>query len=93
MARKLRWVPPGSLVSISTRVMQGLHLLRPSQDTNELFLGSVGRAIEATGIKLHAISVLSTHCNKSPSWFIAVQFGSSSVGSIGLVHPFWFSFL
>ncbi len=61
MARTLRWIQPRSLVAISTRIMQSRHLLRPSRDTNDIFMGAVGRAAEQTGLDLHAMVALSTH--------------------------------
>lgn len=57
MARDLRYVPPGSLVEVTCRTIQGRFLLRPSRELNEIVYGILGRAAEkrgAAGADLHA---------------------------------------
>ncbi len=53
----------GTLVEITSRVIQGRYLLRPDKRgrVNELILGVIGRAQKLTAMPIVAISVLSTH--------------------------------
>jgi hypothetical protein len=44
MARPLRFVPPNSIVEVTTRTMQGRLLLRPSPELTEIILGIIGKA-------------------------------------------------
>ena len=61
MGRKIRWTPPHALVELSCRCTQARFLLRPSKRLNLLVVGILVRALRETGIRIHAISVLSNH--------------------------------
>jgi len=61
MARNLRFIPPGSLVEVTCRTLQGRFLLRPSRDLNEIALGIFVRAAEMYDVKVVAFVVLSNH--------------------------------
>jgi REP element-mobilizing transposase RayT len=61
MARPLRYIPPGSLVEVTTRTVQGRLLLRPSDELNDLLLGILGRAQWRFAMRIHAFVVLSNH--------------------------------
>ncbi len=61
MARDPRFVPPGSLVEVSCRYIQGRSFLRPGKLLNALLLGVLVMALQGTGISVHAVSVLSNH--------------------------------
>jgi REP element-mobilizing transposase RayT len=61
MARPLRYVPPNSLVEVTTRTVHGRLLLRPSAEVNDLVVGIVGRAQSLFSVRIHALVVLSNH--------------------------------
>lgn len=61
MARRLRFVPPGSLVEITCRTVQGRLLLRPSPLLNALALGVLARAARLYPVEVHAFAFLSNH--------------------------------
>lgn len=61
MARRLRFVPPGSLVEVTCRTMQGRLLLRPTRRVNELVLGVLGRSVRLYPVQVHAFQFLSNH--------------------------------
>jgi REP element-mobilizing transposase RayT len=61
MARPLRYIPPGSLVEVTTRTVHGRLLLRPSDEVNDLVLGVIARAQTLFGVRIHAFVVLSNH--------------------------------
>ena len=61
MARDLRYIPPGSLVEVSCRCLQGRFLLRPGKLLNALIAGVLVLALRGTGISAHAFTVLSNH--------------------------------
>jgi hypothetical protein len=61
MPRPIRFVPPLSVIEVTTRTVHGRLLLRPSRATNETILGIVGRAQELTGMTVHYVVVLSNH--------------------------------
>lgn len=61
MARKLRYVPPYSVVEVTTRTIQGRFLLRPSPALNALILGILGRAQVKYDIEIYAFAFLSNH--------------------------------
>ncbi len=61
MGRPLRFIPPGSLVEVTTRTVQGRLLLRPSPELNDIVLGVLGRAQALFGMELHAFAVMSNH--------------------------------
>jgi hypothetical protein len=63
MARPLRFVPPNSIVEITTRTMQGRRLLRPSPELTDIILGVIGKAQAMYGMAIHAFVVLSTHAH------------------------------
>ena len=61
MARPLRFVPPGSLVEVTTRTVHGRFLLRPSAEVNDVIIGVIGRAQALFGVRIHAFVFLSNH--------------------------------
>jgi REP element-mobilizing transposase RayT len=61
MGRHLRFIPPGAMVEITTRTVQGRWLLRPSEQLNDTILDILGRAQELYGVELHAFTFLSNH--------------------------------
>ncbi len=61
MARRLRFVPSGSLVEITCRTVQGRLLLRPSLILREITLGVLGRAARLYPVEVHAFAFLSNH--------------------------------
>lgn len=61
MARRLRYIPPNSVVEVTMRTIQGRFLLRPSPDLNALILGIIGRAQTRYAVQLHALVFLSNH--------------------------------
>ena len=63
MARPLRFVPPNSIVEVTTRTMQGRLLLRPSPELTEIILGILGKAQDMYGMAIHAFVVLSAHAH------------------------------
>lgn len=63
MARDLRFVPPGSLVEVTTRTVQGRFLLRPSRDLNEAVLGILARAARRYDVQVCAFVFLSNHAH------------------------------
>ena len=63
MPRKLRFVPEECLVEVTCRTIHGRYLLRPSKRLNAIVLGILGRAQQATGMKICAFVYLSNHCH------------------------------
>jgi REP element-mobilizing transposase RayT len=63
MARPLRYIPPDSLVEVTSRTLHGRFLLRPSRDLNEIILGVLGRAAGRYRVKVCAFVYLSNHCH------------------------------
>ena len=64
MGRPLRFIPEGgTLVEITTRTIQGRYLLRPDSRgrVNEIVVGVLARAQELYGVRIVAVSALSTH--------------------------------
>ncbi len=62
MPRKLRFIPePDQLVLITTRVLHGLYLLRPSAELNALLIGVLARAQRLTGMKICFFTFQSNH--------------------------------
>ncbi len=61
MARRLRYLPEGSLVEVTCRTVQGRLLLRPSPHFNELALGVLGRAQARSHMRIHAFVILANH--------------------------------
>jgi hypothetical protein len=63
MPRPLRFVPPNTLVEITTRTIQGRLLLRPSPELNDLVLGVIGKAQSLYTMIIHAFVVTSNHAH------------------------------
>lgn len=61
MSRPLRFIPPRSVVEITTRVIQSRLLLRPSPKVNAIILGVLGRALSLYKVELFAFAFLSNH--------------------------------
>lgn len=61
MARRIRFIPPGALVEVTCRTVQGRLLLRPSPLLREVVLGVLGRAQRLYNVELHAFVFLSNH--------------------------------
>lgn len=57
----MRFIPPGSLVEVTCRTVQGRLLLRPSPVLRDLTLGVLARAARLYPIDLHAFAFLSNH--------------------------------
>ena len=60
MARDLRYVPPGSLVEVTCRTIQGRYLLRPSPELNEVVYGVLGRALDHW-----KVGIVGFHCQSN----------------------------
>ena len=63
MARSLRYIPPYSLVEVTTRTVQARFLLRPSRDLNEIILGILARAAQRYDVEVCAFIFLSNHAH------------------------------
>ena len=61
-----RYLEPATAVDVTDVVIQNRHLLRPSDELNDLVLGVFGRAQRLYDMRLCAISVLSTHWHLIP---------------------------
>lgn len=61
MSRKLRFVPPRSLVEVTARTIQARFLLRPGTEMNRRYVGILARAKTRYGVKVHAVACLSNH--------------------------------
>ncbi len=61
MGNDPRWVPAEALVEVTCKVMQGLFLLRPSRDLNEIVNGILARAVARYEVAVCAYVVLSNH--------------------------------
>lgn len=61
MPRRIRFIPPGSLVEITCRTVQGRLLLRPSPISNEVIVGVLARAARLYPVDVHAFAFLSNH--------------------------------
>jgi len=61
VGRPNRWTPPGGLVEVTARTIQGRALLRPGPELNRRFLGVVGRAQRRESMRIHGVTALSTH--------------------------------
>jgi REP element-mobilizing transposase RayT len=48
-------------VEITARTVQGRYLLRPSRELNRRIVGVLGRAQRMTGMKVHAVAIMSNH--------------------------------
>ncbi len=63
MARPLRFIPPGCLVEVTTRTIQGRLLLKPSPELNDIILGVIGKAQDLYRMAVHGFAVASNHCH------------------------------
>ena len=61
MPRRLRFVPPSSLVEITCRTVQGRLLLRPTPVLRDLTQGVLARAARLYPVEVHAFAFLSNH--------------------------------
>ena len=61
MPRRLRFIPPGSLVEVTCRTVQGRLLLSPTPILRDLTLGVLARAARLYPVELHAFAFLSNH--------------------------------
>ncbi len=61
MGNDPRWVPAEALVEVTCKVMQGLFLLRPSRDLNEIVNSVLARAVARYEVAICAYVVLSNH--------------------------------
>lgn len=61
MSRRLRFIPPSSLVEVTCRTVQGRLLLRPSPILRDLTLGVLARAARLYPVEVHAFAFLSNH--------------------------------
>ncbi|MGH9380217.1 MAG: transposase [Thermoanaerobaculia bacterium] len=61
MARRLRFIPEGSLVEVTARTIQGRFLLKPGPGWTETFVGVLARAQQLFPVKLHAFVCASNH--------------------------------
>lgn len=61
MSRRLRFIPPGSLVEVTCRTVQGRLLLRPTPVLRDLTLGVLARAARLYPVEVHAFAFLSNH--------------------------------
>ncbi len=60
MGRDIRYLPSsgalvGTLVEVTVRTIQQRYLLRPRPRLNQLVVGVLGHAQEATGMRVHAV--------------------------------------
>jgi transposase IS200 family protein len=99
--RPLRFIPhPQTLVEVTTRTIHSRLLLRPSPQTNEIFLGVLGRALALYPVGIVAATCLSGHyhlllvvdCAKDLTAFMR-HFNSNLAREIGRVvkwrDKFW----
>ena len=61
MPRRLRFFPPGSLVEVTCRTVQGRLLLHPTPLVRNLTLGVLARAARLYPVQVHAFAFLSNH--------------------------------
>lgn len=61
MPRRLRFIPPGSLVEVTCRTVQGRLLLKPTPLLRDLTLGVLARAARLYPVEIHAFAFLSNH--------------------------------
>jgi len=61
MPRRLRFIPPGALVEVTCRTVQGRLLLRPTPILRDLTLGVLARAARLYPVEVHAFAFLSNH--------------------------------
>jgi len=61
MSRRLRFLPPNSLVEVTTRTLQGRLLLQPNRRIAELCRGVLARAVRCYPVDIHAFVFLGNH--------------------------------
>lgn len=61
MSRRLRYLPPGSLVETTCRTIQGRHLLRPGSRLNRIVIGILARASRRYGVRVCEPVFMSNH--------------------------------
>ena len=61
MSRRIRFIPPGSLVEVTCRTVQGRCLLRPTPLIVDLVRGALARAARLYPVEIHAFCFLSNH--------------------------------
>jgi REP element-mobilizing transposase RayT len=61
MGRRIRFIPPSSLVEVTCRTLQGRLLLRPSPMLRDVTLGVLARAARLYPVEIHAFAFLSNH--------------------------------
>jgi len=61
MSRRLRFLPPHSLVEVTSRTLQGRLLLQPTQRIAELCRGVLARAVRLYPVEVHAFAFLGNH--------------------------------
>jgi REP element-mobilizing transposase RayT len=61
MPRKLRFIPPNTLVEVTAKTLQARFLLRPGTEMNRRYIGILARAKARFGVKVHAVACLSNH--------------------------------
>ena len=61
MGRPVRFLPPNSLVEITTRTLQGRFLLRPCPQVNSIMVGVTARAMKRFGMRVTFMVALSNH--------------------------------
>ncbi len=63
MGRPLRFIPPDSLVEVTSRTVHGRFLLRPSRELNTIVYGILGRAARRYRVRICAFVYLSNHAH------------------------------
>ncbi len=61
MSRRLRYLPPDSLVEVTCRTVQGRLLLQPTHRIAELCRGVLARAARLYPVEIHAFAFLGNH--------------------------------
>lgn len=61
MSRRLRFLPPNSLVEVTSRTLQGRLLLQPTHRIAELCRGVLARAVRRYPVEIHAFVFLGNH--------------------------------
>ncbi len=61
MGRRIRFIPPDSLVEVTCRTVQGRCLLRPTPRIADLVRGVLARAVRLYPVQIHAFCFLSNH--------------------------------
>lgn len=61
MSRRLRFIPPNSLVEVTSRTIHGRLLLQPTHRVAELCRGVLARAVRRFPVEVHAFVFLGNH--------------------------------